>query len=63
MVLLLQCYIRDDVLDMWNTLENPEDFYTKDCVVVQTRPKCALGAGHMTQPFYSISDIIDTLIN
>ena len=41
----------------------PEDFYTKDWVVVQTRPKLTLGAGHMTQPLYRASDIIDAFTN
>ena len=35
----------------------------KDQVVVQTRPKLALGADYMNQPFYSASDIIDALTN
>ena len=35
----------------------PEDFYTKDRDVIQTRPKLVLGAGHVTQPFYHVSDI------
>ena len=31
--------------------------------VVQTRPKLTLGAGHMTHPFYSTSEIVDVLNN
>ena len=41
--------------------DNPEDFYTKDWVVVQTRPKLTLGAAHVNQPFYNVSEIVVAL--
>ena len=41
----------------------PEDFYTKDGFVVQTRSKLTLGVEHMTWPFYSIYDVINTPTN
>ena len=31
--------------------------------MVQTRPKLTLGEAHVTQPFYSTFDVIDTLTN
>ena len=41
----------------------PEEFYNKDGIVVWSRPKLTLGASHVTQPFYSTSDVIDALTN
>ena len=38
-------------------------FLYKYWVVVWTRPKLTLGPGHVTQPFYSACDAIDTLTN
>ena len=44
-------------------LKLPEDFYTKDQVVVWPRPELTQGANHMTQPFHSTSDVIYALTN